>query len=87
LKSTGVAIGSGLWETVRMAKQKKTTTKLPKAKTPDREANEAKQLRKQQGKDMLHKFNRDHFEEAERAGKEDFSQAAARIVREATERK
>lgn len=70
-----------------MAKKKKTTAKLPKAKTPDREANEATQLRKQQGKDVRHKFNRDHFEEAERAGKEDFSQAGAPIVKEATEDK
>jgi len=67
-----------------MAKKKKMNTKLPKAKTPDREANEATKLRKKQGKNMQHKFNRDHFEEAERAGKEDFSQAAARIVKEAT---
>jgi hypothetical protein len=70
-----------------MAKKKKPTSTLLKAKTPDREANEATKLRKKQGKRVRQTFNRDHLAEAETASKEDFSQAAARIVREATKEK
>jgi len=65
LKSTGVAIGADLWETVGMPKDRK--------KTYSDHQSEASRAKKQPKK--------------KKASREDFSQAAARIVREATEGK
>ncbi len=67
MKSTGVAIESGLWETGVMPKDRKKTYS-------DRQS-EASRAKKQ-AKTPKKKIAR-----------EDFSQAAARIVREATEGK
>jgi len=62
LKSIGVAIGLGLWETVRMPKDRK--------KTYSDHQSEASRAKKQQQKKKAPRV----------------SQAAARIVREATQR-
>lgn len=70
-KSTGLASESGLWETVPMANKR---TKADKAQ---RQANQ------------LEKRADTHPEQTPKKPKarEDFSQAAARIVKEATEQK
>jgi hypothetical protein len=67
LESTGVAKGSGLWETVGMA------TKRTKADKAQRQA------------DQLEKKARHPASKRKKRPREDFSQAAARIVRKATE--
>jgi len=64
LKSTGVAIGSGLWETVGMPKDRKKTYS-----------------------DRQSQVSRAKKQPKRKAPREDLSQAAARIVREATEEK
>jgi hypothetical protein len=64
LKSSGLAIGSRLWETVRMPKDRKETYS-------DRQSQTAR-AKKQPKK---------------KAPREDFSQAAARMVRKAPENK
>jgi hypothetical protein len=64
LKSIGVAIGLGLWETVLMPKDRK--------KTYSDHQSEASRAKKQPKK--------------KKAPREELGQAAARIVREATER-
>jgi hypothetical protein len=69
LKSTGLAIGFALWETVGMAEKR---TKADKA---------------QRESDQLEKKARHPAAKKKKAPREDFSQAAARIVREATEKK
>ena len=66
MKSTGVAIGSGLWETVSMSEKR---TKADKA---------------QRQADRIEKKARHPAAKKKKVPREDFGQAAARIVREAT---
>ena len=67
LKSTGVAIGPGLWETVSMSEKR---TKADKA---------------QRQADQLDKKARHPAGKKKKTPREDLSQAATQIVREATE--
>ncbi|MGA1998842.1 MAG: hypothetical protein ABSG52_02525 [Terriglobales bacterium] len=69
-----------------MAKKKTPKPKLPKKHTPKQEANKATKQRNQQRKDTI----REHdgigkmMNSTETRSKDDFSQPAVRVVREAT---
>jgi hypothetical protein len=81
LKSTGLEIGHGLWETVGMSKTKtpKPKTSLTK-RTPDQAAHTAAKKRKQQADRAQQTFIDNLVGDLERRTTEDFSQATGRIA-------
>jgi hypothetical protein len=82
-----VAILSGLWETVGMAKKKTPKSKLPKKRTPLQEIHTAEKTRKKQAQRTRQIYGDNLLEDLEGRSKEDVNQAAARTVRKLTEGK
>ena len=77
-----IVIGSALWETVYMPKKKTTKPKTSLSKrTPNQAVHTAAKALKKQGNRIQQIFGDNQLKDLEERSKEDFSQAADRIVK------